>query len=158
MCTQLPMEYLSSCGGYREILMCAFYYTTLWNYVEQDDILTIYVIQSSIEVHKCIQPLLHIPGDEAVTDVKQQRQYILTLGSLHSNFRELRNQALALSNVTSEFCESIFCVHGQSSCHVNTTPWTAYVQKAVNWILACKQWSGHLVMSIASSAENSTNR
>ena len=31
-----------------------------------------------MQVHKCIQPL-HIPGDEVVTDVKQQRQYSLTL-------------------------------------------------------------------------------
>ena len=43
-------------------------------------------LHSSMQVPKCIQPLLHIPGDEGVTDVKQQRQYGLTLGSLHSNF------------------------------------------------------------------------
>ena len=32
-----------------------------------------------MQVHKSIQPLLHIPGDEVATDVKQQRQYGLTL-------------------------------------------------------------------------------
>ena len=49
-----------------------------------------------MQVPKCIQPLLHIPGDEAVTDVEQQRQYGFTLGSLHSNFGELWIQALAV--------------------------------------------------------------
>ena len=65
---------------------CTFCDTTSWNYVNQDDILTICDTHSPMKVPKCIQPLLHIPGDEAVTDVKQQRQYGLTLGSLHSNF------------------------------------------------------------------------
>ena len=90
--------------------------------MNQDDILTICDTHSPMHVHKCIQPLLHMPGDEAVTDVKQQRQYSLTLCSLHSNFCELWIQALALGNATSEFCESIICVHAQSSCYVNTTP------------------------------------
>ena len=56
---------------------CTFYNTTLWNYVNQDDILTICDIKfhAGPPLSASIQPFLHIPGDEAVTDVKQQRQF-----------------------------------------------------------------------------------